>query len=112
MKAAREYGLDSMLVHCAIPQLFVGQPAVVERHIRPANCIERTPDSRYHGTKDWGHNMQGLVIWGRDNSVNVQKVLWCCEEIGVPYQRIDAGGNHGVVNTASYREINPNSLVP
>jgi glutathione S-transferase len=56
--------------------------------------------------------MQGLVIWGRDNSVNVQKVLWCCEEIGLPYQRIDAGGTHGVVNTASYRALNPNGLVP
>jgi hypothetical protein len=33
-----------------------------------------------------------LVIWGRNNSVNVQKALWCCEEIGRPYKRIDAGG--------------------
>jgi len=24
-----------------------------------------------------------LKIWGRNNSVNVQKVLWCCEEMGV-----------------------------
>ena len=36
--------------------------------------------------------MNSVVIWGRDNSVNVQKVLWCCEEIGLPYVRIDAGG--------------------
>ena len=32
-----------------------------------------------------------LKIWGRNNSVNVQKVLWCCEEMGVKYERIDAG---------------------
>jgi len=33
-----------------------------------------------------------LVIWGRNNSVNVQKALWCCEEMSIPYKRIDAGG--------------------
>ena len=53
-----------------------------------------------------------LKIWGRDNSVNVQKVLWCCEEIGVQYQRIDAGGTFGIVNTPQYRALNPNGLVP
>ena len=32
-----------------------------------------------------------LTIWGRANSVNVQKVLWCAEEFGLSYRRIDAG---------------------
>ena len=45
-----------------------------------------------------------LVIWGRANSVNVQKVLWCCEELALGYERIDAGGAFGVVNTPQYRE--------
>jgi glutathione S-transferase len=53
-----------------------------------------------------------LKIWGRNNSVNVQKVLWCCEEMGVQYQRLDAGGSFGVVNTPQYRALNPNGLVP
>jgi glutathione S-transferase len=53
-----------------------------------------------------------LVIWGRGNSVNVQKVLWCCEELGVEYKRIDAGGPFGVVDTPQYRRLNPNGLVP
>jgi len=53
-----------------------------------------------------------LVIWGRTNSVNVQKVLWCCEELGLKYQRIDAGGPYGVVDTPPYRGLNPNGLVP
>ena len=53
-----------------------------------------------------------LKIWGRNNSVNVQKVLWCCEEMGLQYERIDAGGSFGVVNTPQYRELNPNGLVP
>jgi glutathione S-transferase len=53
-----------------------------------------------------------LVIWGRTNSINVQKVLWCCEEIKLPYQRHDAGLAFGVVNTPEYRNLNPNGLVP
>ena len=53
-----------------------------------------------------------VVVWGRTNSINVQKVLWCCEEIGVEYRRIDAGGAYGVVNTPEYRKLNPNGLVP
>ncbi|MET0917182.1 MAG: glutathione S-transferase family protein [Burkholderiales bacterium] len=53
-----------------------------------------------------------LVIWGRANSVNVQKVLWCCEEIGLEYERIDAGGPFGIVDTPEYRARNPNGLVP
>ena len=53
-----------------------------------------------------------LTIWGNADSVNVQKVLWCCEEIGLPYHRIDAGRHFGVVNTPGFRRLNPNGLVP
>src|SRR6266571_8231521 len=53
-----------------------------------------------------------LVIWGRNNSINVQKVLWCCEEMAIEYKRIDAGAAFGVVNTPEYRNLNPNGLVP
>jgi glutathione S-transferase len=53
-----------------------------------------------------------LVIWGRNSSVNVQKVLWCCEELALPYRRIDAGGAFGIVGTPEYRRLNPNGLVP
>ncbi len=53
-----------------------------------------------------------LKIWGRDNSVNVQKVLWTCAELALKYERIDAGGPFGVVNTPQYRNLNPNGLVP
>jgi len=53
-----------------------------------------------------------LKIWGRANSVNVEKVLWTCEELRVPYQRVDAGGPFGVVDTPQYRALNPNGLVP
>ena len=53
-----------------------------------------------------------LKIWGRANSVNVRKVLWCCDELGVPFERVDAGMQFGVVNTPEYRKLNPNGLVP
>ena len=53
-----------------------------------------------------------LQILGRSNSVNVQKVLWCCEEMDLPYDRRDAGGAYGVVDTPEYRRLNPNGLVP
>jgi glutathione S-transferase len=53
-----------------------------------------------------------LKIWGRTNSVNVKKALWAMEELGLKYERIDAGREFGVVNTPEYRKMNPNSLVP
>ncbi|MES2072156.1 MAG: glutathione S-transferase family protein [Pseudomonadota bacterium] len=53
-----------------------------------------------------------LIVWGNADSVNVQKVLWCCEEMGIAYLRIDAGRHFGVVNTPEFRELNPNGLVP
>jgi glutathione S-transferase len=53
-----------------------------------------------------------LTIWGRTNSINVQKVLWACAEIGVPFRRHDAGGPFGGTDTEGYRAMNPNGLVP
>src|SRR5258705_2104404 len=53
-----------------------------------------------------------LRIWGRTNSINVQKVLWCCQELGLDYERIDAGNNFGVTDTPEYIAMNPNRLVP
>jgi len=53
-----------------------------------------------------------LQLWGNADSVNVQKILWCCEELGLAYQRIDAGRHFGVVNTPEFRRLNPNGLVP
>src|SRR5262252_3132892 len=53
-----------------------------------------------------------LKIWGRVNSINVQKVMWAVGELGIPYERTDAGMQFGVVNTPDYRKLNPNSRVP
>jgi len=53
-----------------------------------------------------------LKIWGRTNSVNVKKALWAAEELGLKYQRIDAGMQFGATKTPEYLSMNPNSLVP
>lgn len=53
-----------------------------------------------------------LTIWGRANSANVKKVLWIAEELGLAYERIDAGGAFGGLDTPEFRAMNPMGLVP
>ncbi len=53
-----------------------------------------------------------LTVHGRANSANVMKVLWCLDELAMPYRRLDAGMEHGVVDTAPYRAMNPNGRIP
>jgi glutathione S-transferase len=53
-----------------------------------------------------------LRIWGRSTSSNVQKVLWCCGELGVPFERVDLGGPFGGNQDPQYLALNPNGLVP
>ena len=53
-----------------------------------------------------------IIIWGRANSVNVQKVLWCLHELDLAYERIDAGMAYGKNREAEYLAMNPNGRVP
>ena len=53
-----------------------------------------------------------LKLWGRLSSINVRKVVWALQEIGVPFERIDAGLQFGLVHTPEYAARNPNQLVP
>jgi glutathione S-transferase len=53
-----------------------------------------------------------LRIWGRISSVNVQKVVWCADELGLAYERLDVGGRFGGNDTPGYLAMNPNGLVP
>jgi len=53
-----------------------------------------------------------LTIWGRANSVNVQKVLWCLAELDLAYERIDAGMEHGKTQEPEYLAMNPNARIP
>lgn len=56
--------------------------------------------------------MNNLHLWGRLNSINVQKVLWLCEDLKIPFDRTDAGMQYGVNKTEAYLQMNPNGLVP
>ena len=48
-----------------------------------------------------------LNIWGRISSINVRKVVWCAQELGLDFQRTEAGGQFGVVQTPEYLALNP-----
>ena len=49
-----------------------------------------------------------LKIFGWKTSSNVIKVLWCCEEVGIPFDRIDVGGQFGYGRFSDYGSLNPN----
>jgi glutathione S-transferase len=53
-----------------------------------------------------------LRIWGRMSSINVKKVVWAAQELALPFERLEAGGQFGVVKTPAYLAMNPNALVP
>lgn len=53
-----------------------------------------------------------LTVWGRRTSSNVQALMWCIGELGLPYRRIDAGHRHGGTDTPEFRAMNPNGTVP
>lgn len=57
-------------------------------------------------------NQGQMTIWGRANSVNVQKVLWCLAELDLAYKRIDAGMAFGKNREPEYLAMNPNGRVP
>jgi glutathione S-transferase len=53
-----------------------------------------------------------LKLWGRINSINVQKVSWALAELALPHERIDAGMAFGKVGEPWFRAMNPNGTVP
>src|SRR5262245_20444012 len=53
-----------------------------------------------------------LKILGRASSSNVSKVVWACEEMQLPYDRKDIGGEFGGNDKPDYLALNPNGLVP
>ena len=53
-----------------------------------------------------------LQILGRLSSINVRKVVWTAQELGLNFERRDAGLSFGVVRTPEYLALNPNALVP
>jgi glutathione S-transferase len=53
-----------------------------------------------------------LKIYGRANSLNVRKVLWVADEIGLQYQREDWGRGYRPTNSPEFLKLNPVGLVP
>ncbi len=53
-----------------------------------------------------------LRILGRANSFNVRKVLWLCDEIGLPFEREDYGRGFRPTSTPEFLKLNPVGQVP
>ncbi len=53
-----------------------------------------------------------LKVLGRPNSVNVQKVMWLCGELGLEVDRVDVGGPFGGNDQPGYLARNPTGLIP
>jgi glutathione S-transferase len=53
-----------------------------------------------------------LTVWGRKTSSNVQALMWCIGELGLPYERHDAGHRYGGNDTPAFLGMNPNGTVP
>ena len=53
-----------------------------------------------------------LKVLGRNNSSNVQKVLWALGELELEFTRDDVGGPFGGNREVDYLVMNPNGLVP
>ena len=53
-----------------------------------------------------------LKIYGRSNSINVRKVLWMAEELGLAYQREDWGRGYRSTSEEEFKRINPFEAIP
>src|SRR5258706_11644764 len=53
-----------------------------------------------------------IKVWGRRNSGNVIKVVWCLDELGMPFELEEIGGNFGKNREPWFLKMNPNGLVP
>ena len=53
-----------------------------------------------------------LTIWRRVTSSNVQALMWCVGELGLPYKPHEAGHRCGGPDTPEFLAMNPNGTVP
>ena len=53
-----------------------------------------------------------LQVLGRTSSINVRKVLWTCDEIGIAFERSDWGLGFRPTQSPEFLVLNPNALVP
>lgn len=82
---------------------------------RPGRGLDRElcPKLLFFNTKpDRGDIAAMLKIWGREDSLNVQKVMLCVRELGIPFEHINAGRQYGIIDEPWYLKMNPNGLIP
>lgn len=53
-----------------------------------------------------------LKIYGRANSINVRKVLWIADELGIAYSREDWGRGFRATSDPDFERVNPFAVVP
>jgi glutathione S-transferase len=53
-----------------------------------------------------------MKIWGRRSSINVQKVLWLADELGLSYEHAPAGGEFSGLNDPAFLALNPHGRIP
>lgn len=53
-----------------------------------------------------------LKILGKSPSINVRKVLWACHELGLDYEQEQFGSGFQSTQTAEFKALNPNAMVP
>ena len=53
-----------------------------------------------------------IQLYGRRNSINVQKVSWALCELNLEFKWHDEHGKFGKVNVENYEKINPQLIVP
>ena len=53
-----------------------------------------------------------LQLLGKSPSINVRKVLWLCAEMELPYTQQEWGTGFQSTDTADFRALNPNAMVP
>jgi glutathione S-transferase len=53
-----------------------------------------------------------LKVWGRRNSLNVQKAMWAIGELAIPHEHIDVGGTFGGLDSDEFGQMNPNRRIP
>ena len=53
-----------------------------------------------------------IQLYGRRNSINVQKVSWALCELNIEFKWHDEYGKFGTVNVENYEKLNPQLIVP
>lgn len=53
-----------------------------------------------------------LRVLGKASSINVRKVLWTCQELGLALEREDWGSGFRSTQEPAFLALNPNGLVP